>query len=103
MSFIELTAAHNRQKITVAVEHIASFQPLELTHIGNRPEESRKEIQTRLVTSAGGSFSVLEDYDQVRRLVGLDWLTCGETFQGDICDRRLDKQGRCPIHGMVGA
>jgi hypothetical protein len=95
MSFIEV---HNDEgkKVTVNTDYVVTFTP--------RKGVSGTDIQLNPGSVHGAARQqVTEGYDQVRRLVGLDWLTCGETFQGDICDRRLDKEGRCPIHGMVGA
>lgn len=93
MSFIELTRSSG-EKVTVNADHILTLS---------------KEGETGAdIALAGGSVHaparvlVTESYDEVRRRLGLGWLRCGETYHGEICDRRLDMDSRCPIHGRVG-
>lgn len=102
--FIELSQHSTGAKITVNTDRILTV----LRKVGDSTVADPTLVLTEITLAGGSPYApsrvlVQEDYDQVRRLMGLDWLTCGETYQGDICDRRLDKEGRCPIHGMVGA
>lgn len=93
MTFIEVQDTEG-ERFTVNTEFIVSFSP---------DGENTTDIQLNSGSPHGRArLRTQMPYDQVRRLVGLDWLTCGENFQGDICDRRLDSNGRCPIHGLVG-
>lgn len=102
MSFIELTRTDSdKSKVTVNTAHILTFH----TVVG-KTEYQGSGTRIQLGGGALPAYSfilVTESYDEVRRLIGLGWLRCGESFQGDICDRRLDEDGRCPIHGQVGA
>lgn len=102
--FIEVTDNRGK-KVTVSVDHVLTT---------NAFTDDRWPEVTTEINLAGGSVHAparvlaVESYDEVRRLMGLDWLTCGEMLRtgpnvSDVCDRRLDKEGRCPIHGLVGA
>ena len=102
MSFIELTRADgDSSKVTVNTDHILTFYQVDA-----RSEYERSGTKIQMgggALPAHSFFLVTEPYEEVRRLHMLDWLHCGENFQGDVCDRRLDKEGMCPVHGMVGA
>jgi hypothetical protein len=107
MTFIELTL-RTAEPITLNTDHIATFRAKIGGDVYNGNElvahkgKEVTEVQLAGPLPAHAFIEVTEPYDEVRRLIGLDWLTCGETSQGDICDRRLNKDGLCPIHGMVG-
>lgn len=99
MTFIEV---HNNEgvKFTIHTPHILTIRP----HLA---DPKFTNIKTEITLAGGSALGAralaMETYDEVRRLIGLDWLHCGEMYQGDICDRRIDSEGRCPIHGRVGA
>lgn len=100
MSFIEVTRSDG-SVFTVNTHHILTIDTVVAK---TEYEGSGTRIQLGGGSLPAYSFTmVTESYDEVRRLIGLGWLRCGESFQGDICDRRLDEDGRCPVHGQVGA
>lgn len=108
MSFIELTR-RDTTGVTVNTDHIATFATVigGDAYVGNDLVGHKGDVVTEI--TLGGApvpsmsrIQVTESYDEVRRRLGLDWLRCGETYNGDICDRRLDEDSRCPIHGRVG-
>lgn len=111
MSFIELTKCGLEGKgVTVNTDHILTFSTeVEKDSYNDPNRRPRKGESYTDISLAGGSqyapsrIMVTESYEEVRRLIGLDWLRCGEEYEGDVCDRRLDSEGRCPIHGRVGA
>lgn len=107
--FIELSQHSTGARITVNTDRILTVS----RKVGDSTVADPTLVLTEITLAGGSPYApsrvlAQEDYDQVRRLMGLDWLTCGEMLRtgpnvSDVCDRRLDKEGRCPIHGLVGA
>lgn len=110
MSFIELTKCGTEGKgVTINTAHILtiSTEVEKDTYPAGSGRPNKGEVYTDITLAGGSQYApsrvmVTESYEEIRRLLGLGPFRCGEGSYGAICDRPLDSEGRCPVHGKVG-